>query len=219
MPYLILSTLSDYFRESWYIGITQGFDRMSSGPLITTVPVSSTTVRIHEIPVLGNSFLSQLSLDFSQILKELFPNEFHLPANTDITIAYRTEGNAASIILTNPAFKIKILTGMLSGGVGWHQKSFRHEIYSERYPSDFQELSFANFLHYDSAGYLNTKFNYPEYDMEEFNKYSKYYNSLKELLDYNWNFDEARKKHPPKESLVMNDKLDEILELIRNAKA
>lgn len=216
MPYFILSTLSDYFRESWYIGIMQGFDRMSSGPLITTVPVPSTTVRIHEIPVLGNSFLSQLSWNFSQILKELFPNEFHLPANTGITINYRTEGNAASIILTNPAFKIEILTGMLSGGAGCHQKSFRHEIYSERYPSDFQELSFANFLHYDSAGYLSAKFNYPEYDMEEFNKY---YNSLKELLDYNWNFEEARKKHPPKEALIMNDKLDEILELIRNTQA
>lgn len=49
MPYLILDILSDYFKESWYIGITQGFDRMSSGPLITNVPVPSTTVRIHSL--------------------------------------------------------------------------------------------------------------------------------------------------------------------------
>jgi len=46
-----------------------------------------------------------------------------------------------------------------SDGAGLDQKSFRHEIYLERYPLGFQELSFANFLHYDSAGYLNAKFN------------------------------------------------------------
>lgn len=125
----------------------------------------------------------------------------------------------AGITLTNPAFKIEMLTGMLSGGAGCHPKSFNHEIYSERFPGNFHELSFANFMHYDAAGYLSARFNYPEYDMEEFHKYFKFYNSLKEIIDFNWNFDEARKKHPPKEALVMNDKLDEILELVRNSQA
>lgn len=213
MPYLILETCLDFFKDSWHINITQGFDRMSSGPIVTNPPTPSSKVRVHEILLPANSFLLQHSWDFAQILKELYPHEFHLPLNTGIAITTN------SIVLTNPAFKIEIRTGMLSGGAGCYPKSFNHEIYSERYPADFHEISFANFLHYDAAGYLFAEFNYPEYDMEEFHKYFKFYNSLKEIIDFNWNFDEARKKHPPKEALVMNNKLDEILELVRNPQA
>jgi len=217
LPYLILSSLSNYFKDSWHIGISEEFDRMNSGPMITSVPIPSTPVYIHEIPILGSSFVNKLSWNFKQILKELFPRKFHIPENTEIIITHKNDGNAASITLSNQAFEMEILTGMLSGGVGLHQNNFSHEILSDRYPS-YYELSSSKFLYLDTAGYLNAKFNYPEYDMNGFNEYLNYYNSLKKLLDYNWNFEVARNKHPVKEILVVNDKLDEILGLLQSGK-
>lgn len=216
MPYLILLSLSNYFKESWHIGIAEGFDRLSSGPLITKSPVPSHSVYVHEIPVAGTSFLHGLSWDFPQILKELFINKISTPPDTSIQINYQNQSPASSIVLSNPNFKIEILTGMLSGGAGLHPKSILHDLLFQRYHVKEQQESLFNFIHYDAAGHLIAQINYPEYDMSEFDAYLGYYNNLMKLLDYNWNYDSRQKEQPPKEMVIMDDKLNEILELLRN---
>lgn len=215
MPYLILQSLSGYFRDSWHIGITEGFDRLAAGPLITHVPVSSHSVYVHEIPVNGTSFLHGLSWDFSQILKELFVNKINMPPDTSIQINYQKEGPTSSIVLSNPNFKIEILTGMLSGGAGLHPKSALHDLLFHRYSMEEQQQSLFNFIHYDAAGHLIAQINYPEYDMNEFEAYYAYYINLMKLLDYNWNFESKQKAQPAKEIVLIDDKLNEILELLK----
>src|SRR5690606_6448104 len=105
MPYLILSSLKDFFRNSWHIGISEEFGRMSSGPMISTIPILSDPVFIHEISNTGSTFLHGLSWDFKQILKELFPDPICLPQNTTIEIKYSHQGNSASIIMTHADFR------------------------------------------------------------------------------------------------------------------
>lgn len=217
LPYMILKSLNRYFKDSWYIEINKGFDRFSSAPMIIDIPVLSTSIHIHEITVRGNSFVHQLSWDFKQILKELLPHKIHLPPDTTIEIIYPEENTSSKIVLKNPAFEIELITGMLSGGAGLHQKGILHNVLFERYPMQEQQNSLFHFLHYDAAGYLNADFNYPEYDMNEFERYLGYYNSLKELLEYNWDFDAKRKEYGSKEILVIDDKLNEILEILKNA--
>lgn len=215
MPYLILSSLKDFFRNSWHIGKSEEFGRMSSGPMISTIPILSDPVFIHEISNTGPTFLHGLSWDFKKILKELFPDPICLPQNTTIEIKYSNQGNSASIIMTHADFRIEILTGMLSGGAGLHQKGTTYEILSERHPESHHQYAMANFLYYDAAGYINAKFNFPEFDMREFKEYLNYYQSLKSLLDYHWNYQVARSKYPGKEILVIDDKLNEVLSLLR----
>jgi hypothetical protein len=215
LPYMILKSLSGYFKDSWHIGINKGFDRLSSGSMITSTPVPSTSIYTHEIPVRDKSFVHNLSWNFNQLLKELLPNKIHLPPDTEIEIIYDDEPTSCRIILNNPAFNIELIIGMLSGGAGLHQKGILHNILFERYSVQEQQDSLFHFFHYDAAAYLNANFTYPEYDMDEFEMYLGYYNSLKELLIYNWDFDIKRNEYAPKEILVIDDKLNEILEMLK----
>lgn len=216
LPYMILKSLNGYFKDSWYIGINKGFDRLSSGKMITDVPVLATPIYINEITVVGQSFIHQLSWDFKQILKELLPHQIHLPPNTEIEIIYSKENTSSKVVLHNPAFKIELITGMLSGGAGLHQKGLLHDVLFGRYSLQDQQRSLSQFLHYDAAGHLIADFNYPEYDMDAFDMYLHYYNSLKELLEYNWDFDAKRKEYATKEILIIDDKLNELLEILKS---
>jgi hypothetical protein len=215
MPYMILGSLAEYFKDSWHIGVNKGFDRLSSGAMITDFPIDTTACFMHETPVEGDSFVHNLSWDFTQILKELYPGKMHLPVNTSIIINYADKRTASSIHLKNRDFKIEILTGMLSGGAGLHQKGVLHHLLTERYSTEEQQASLGKFLHYDAAGYLTAQFNYPEYDMNDFEKYLTYYHNLKTLLGYNWDYDSKRLAHPPDEAVVMDDKLNEILAILK----
>jgi hypothetical protein len=215
MPYLLLKSVAPFFKDSWHIGIRKGFDRMSSGAMITPTPMPSSSIYIHEIPVHGKSFVHELSWDFQGILKDLIPGKIHLPPDTSIEIYYPAEKTSSTIVIKSEAFKIELITGMLSGGAGLHQKGLLHSLLFERYSLEVQQNSLAEYLHYDAAGQLSAIFNYPEYDMDEFETYLGYYNSIKEALDYLWNYDAKRKEHPSKEIIVIDDKLNEVLELLR----
>lgn len=215
MPYLLLKSVANFFKDSWHIGISKGFDRMSSGARITSTPLPSNSIYVHDIPVHGKSFVHDLSWDFQGIVRDLVPDKIHMPPCTSIEIYYPSEKTSSSIIIKNEAFKIELMTGMLSGGVGLHQKGVLHNLLFERYSVEVQQNSLAQYLHYDAAGHLSASFNYPEYDMYEFDNYLGYYNSIKELLDYHWNYDSKRKEYPSKEIVVIDDKLNELLELLR----
>lgn len=144
------------------------------------------------------------------------PHQIHLPPNTEIEIIYSKENTSSKVVLHNPAFKIELITGMLSGGAGLHQKGLLHDVLFGRYSLQDQQRSLSQFLHYDAAGHLIADFNYPEYDMDAFDMYLHYYNSLKELLEYNWDFDAKRKEYATKEILIIDDKLNELLEILKS---
>lgn len=217
MPFLLLGSLADYFKDSWHIGIHKSFDRMSSGPM-NTKPVAGAKLRlIHEIPVTGSTFLYDLNWDFNRILKELFPRPIYIPGTAEIRIEYPNE-NASRIIIGNTEFELELSVGMLSGGAGLHRKSIRSGIISERYSVEDQQKVLFNFRHFDGEGHLRATFNYPEYDMRSFDEYLNYFQSLKTLLDHYWDFDAARSKYPSKEIFVMDSKLNEILALLKHRK-
>ena len=69
-PYFVLKSFSVFFSHSWYIHISKGFDRMSSGPIISNFISNPCPVRIENIPVTGVSVLNDYFGDFKQILTE-----------------------------------------------------------------------------------------------------------------------------------------------------
>lgn len=217
MPFLLLGSLADYFKDSWHIGIHKSIDRMSFGPMNKTPLAGTKPMCIHEILVTGTNYLYDLKWNFRQILKELFPRPIHIPGTAEIRIDYPNE-NASRIIIGNTDFELELSVGMLSGGAGLHRKSIRSGIISERYSVEDQQEVLFNFRHFDGEGQLTATFNYPEYDMQSFDEYLNYFQSLKTLLDHYWDFDAARSKYPSNEIFVMDSKLNEILALLKHRK-
>jgi hypothetical protein len=217
-PYFILHSIADYYSQSWYIGISKGFDRVSSGPKITPVPIPTIEVDISEIAPKGNRIIETLSWNFVEILKQIFDKKIHIPSETKISIEYENNSKLAKLLWQNKNFSISIGVGMLSAGAGLHQRSTHFEVLTERNPFEGHTYSMSNFYHFDGAGYLEANFDFPEYDIDQFNKHRHYFDTLQELINDHWNFDKFRQKLPPKELLVMDDKLNEILQHIQNRK-
>lgn len=213
-PFFILDSIADYYSHSWYIGIDKEFDRTSSGPM---KPLE--TSLILEVPKISrphHDVIDSLSWDFDAVLDNIFGKKIHLPLETKIEIEYRTDRNDSKLILRNLFFTITIHVGMLSAGSGLHCKSSNYEIITARDPIRGYRYSVMNFYHFDGATYLDAVFDFPEDDTTLFNKYLHYFNTLKELITTNWDFESIRKKLPPKEFLVIDDKLNEILQLLKN---
>lgn len=213
-PYLILGTLAPYFSQSWFIGMHEEFDRASSGPMITNIPIESSNIAISEIPVEGMGIINSLSWDFKKVIKNNFHNSenFKLPPNTTINIIY--EKHRAKIKLKNSKFDMSIHVGMLSGGGGLHHKNPLYEVQLERDRSVYQDALW-NFYYYDGAGTTEAKFEFLEYDIGEFKKIEHYYNSIRKLIDKIWNYDTVIKELPHKNMRVMHSKVDDVLHYAR----
>lgn len=215
MPFLLLRSFASFFKDSWHIGIRRGFDRMSSGAIITNENIRSKIYRIHEIPIEGISFSHTLSWDFNKLLDDLIPVGIHVPPETALKIVYVKDTPVSKLVFDNPVFRVEIITGMLSAGAGFHPKGLLHDLLFHRYSLQEQLSAHADYRHYDGACHLIGDFYYPEYDMNEFEKYFGFLNSIKEIIEYEWDFNKKRQEHPPKDIIFLDDKLDKILELIK----
>jgi hypothetical protein len=184
---------------------------MSSGPIISNSITNSCPVRIENIPIPDNSVLYDFSWNINQILTELFKNNFHLPPESTLSIFYENENRMSGLLIKNPKFSIKIRFAMQSAGSGMHQRNPYYEALISQDIFKGHEVSIQNYFHLDAVGYLEASFDYPEYDMDEFDKYYHYYQSIKELLDDYWNYDLLLKKLPSKDLIILNDKLDQLL--------
>jgi hypothetical protein len=215
IPYMILNNLHEFFQKSWHLNISGGFGRTHYSSLPAANAEDSDSIYISEIPRTDTRLLHELSWDFPRIIKELFPTPIQVPSGTSLEIVYSNGGNSSTIKFINANFSMEIIVGMLSGGSGLPQKSIRNEVWSIRYPRDYQQYSMTHFLYLDAACYFNASFNYPEYDMQGFADYQNYYNSIRQILDQYWNFDLERDKYPAKEILAIDDKINEVLEILQ----
>jgi hypothetical protein len=213
MPYLFLKSVADIFARSWYIGITEEFDRRYYGAKITSTPFETQEITVASIPVTGHSFIRQYKWDFEKILLKHFERAFNIPQGTKMSIKYEKNDRSTTgscMIMEHEGFLIKLSFFPLNYGAGLHPRSVLTELFSERMGHNFQKYSMNNYIHFDGGGRLTAEFKYPEYDMSQYKEFYEYYDSLKKLIDTNWSYDVARKEFPPKEILVISDKLDQI---------
>jgi len=55
----------------------------------------------------------------------------------------------------------------------------------------------------------------PDLDFDDYRRFKHFYDTLKKLIDYNWNFDLVTAKFPNSEIFVIDDKVEEILALLK----
>lgn len=213
IPYFILKSYTQWFIHSWYIGVNKAFDRKSSGPM--NAPHQSSALKIKDIKIVGETVLNSLSWDFNTVLKNEIHHDLQIPPGTSVSIVYHADRTFSEIRFENTDFEFVISCGLLSYGAGLNQHSPSFQILTEIYGSDGHSHNMQNFYHVDCAVYFDAKFKFPDYDIQEFDKFLHYSNTISGLLDDEWNFDRIREKFPPKEIILMNHKIDEILGIIR----
>jgi hypothetical protein len=157
--------------------------------------------------------LNNLSWDFKTILNtNLFNKQLHVPVGTKVSIEY--DQHSSHIHFKNPKFSIEILIGLLGSGSGLHQKNPSYQVLMERYPDFAHSYASENFMYFDGAGRMTAKFEFPEFDIDEFRRTLHYYNIMKNLIDEDWNFEKVIEKLPSKDLRIMHSKVDDIMGML-----
>ncbi len=112
-PFAIIQSLAQYFIHGWYVGWEARFDRRSSGYRVTDRVLTSDTIRIDEIPIIGKPSNS-IELDLHKYINDWQIKPFKVPSGTKISISYEGGPKRSMITFKHPAFKFEIYCGMLS---------------------------------------------------------------------------------------------------------
>lgn len=213
IPYFILKSYTQWHSKSWYIGVSKAFDRKSSGPM--SAPHKSVSLKIKDIKIIGDFILNSFSWNFEEVIKNEIGSDLQVPPDTIVSILYHADKTLSEIRFEHSDFEFVISCGLLSYGAGLHQHNPSFQILTEIYGTDGHSHNMQNFYHVDCAVYFDVKFKFPEHDIQEFEKYLHYSNTVANLIDDEWNFDRIREEFPPKEIILMNHKIDEILGIVK----
>ena len=199
-PYVLIHSFSWHFMNSWLVETR----RYEGGISTKTMPnrVNSKKILPRELPkVQKNSLIASLSKDFSLIFGLMGVQEFYVPENTELQI-HLDEGRKSVLSLKHNDFSIDIVFNRFRAGLGLHPTHPLKEA--------FQDKDRESFQHIEMNCTYSASFNYPEEDIELFNEYYHYANSIKDLLENDFNYDNFIKTLPNSILYTINNKLDNI---------
>ena len=203
-PYALIHSFSWHFMNSWLVETR----RYNGGSLTKPMPnkVNSKIILPREVPgVQNDSLLASLERNFSLVFGLTGVQEFHVPENTDLEIHFY-EGRKSVLSLKNKDFSIDISFNKFSWGEGAHQT---HPI-KEAYQSNDRKL----FQHVEMNCTCSASFNFPEDNLELFNEYYHYANTIKDLLKSDFDYDNFIERLPPSKLYTIENKLDAIYKLL-----
>lgn len=213
IPFAILESVFCYYSTHWYIGTELDFGRRYSGPMIGSENISCKKIRVSDIPHTGLNHILLYPWDFSQVLDVIFPEPISIPQEAEISIS--VEKSLSLIKLEHPSFKFEIRIGMLQGGSGAHPLNPWYQIVKSRFGFQAANDYGNGCWYYDGAGYFVADFDFPEHDYVSYERYHHYAKSLSDLLRYNWDYNAKRSELPSTDSLVMHNKVDDILRILQ----
>ena len=199
-PYVLIHLFSWHFMNSWLVETS----RYEGLALTRIVPSMANSKKIlpRELPkTQTNSLIGSLSTNFSLAFSLMGVQEFYVPENTELQI--HLDGGRKSVLsLKNKDFSIDISFTKFMAGIGLHRTHPRKEA--------FQDKDRELFQHIEMNCTYSASFNYPEKDIELFNEYYHYANSIKDLLENDFNYDNFIKTLPNSILYTINNKLDNI---------
>lgn len=212
-PYLILKTFLMYYKHSWHIHISDGYDRSSSGP-INDGEYEKTPIKLSEIEGEGFDVLKNNAIGFKELLKSFGiagNDSFQLPEESILKLSYNTE-NYSEIKISNKKFNVEIVFGPLSYGGGINQ---RNPFFEDNIDNpDAYNYFIANFYHFDCQCYLKFYINEELISYDEYGRYRHYFETMAELIRRNWDINPLIEKLPSKEMRTLSKNVNEILNIL-----
>ena len=209
-PYALLYSFGWTFAGSWLVKIERRKGKVTWNPSRHFTDLTEITVDQLPKPD-SNSILSQLSWDFSSVLEEYMHRSICIPNRTKIKIL---SGNRylSKLLLTHNEFTFEIDFQFSSTSPGIYSAHPFHDAY-ENSMCNFngKEDSHQKFQYIDFDGNFEARFEFPEQNPDSFNNYYRLANTIKEMLQDEWDFDTFVKALPSREIYSIDSKLNDIL--------
>jgi hypothetical protein len=211
-PYVALYALSRSYKFSWLIRIERGRGICHISPIQRTV--KEKRIAPNDIPLpSANSIIQSLSWDFQKIIRRLIFN-FSVPAGSEIKILFPKD-YTASLILKSNDFNFDILFGStyVSRAKGPH---WVHPLSAALMESEPRNELLRPFQSIDMSCQYNATFNFPEEDVDSFNNYFYFAETIMDQLKHDLDYNEYIDTLPPKKIFAIESKVDEILKILKN---
>lgn len=211
-PYALIHSFSWLFAHSWLIEIRRRKGKISSGPIPKSV--SSKKVSVKDLPKpSNNSIITSLSWDFSKILESAGFLDFCIPSNTELQIQY-DKGKKLQLSLKHNDFRFDIIFVFSSMCAGLHFTHPQRAILMDRNPIEGQEKMDKLYQSIEMDCVFKASFNFPEEDIELFDDYYHYANTIKDHLENDWDYDHFIQKLPHHKLYTIDNKLNDILRIL-----
>lgn len=212
-PYALIQAFSLLFTHAWLIEVHRVKGRVSWRP--TSQRVSSKKISVGDLPKPGkDSMIASLSWDFQKILESIRPSNFCVPLDTKLEIRYDNKRKKSQLSLRHSNFDFNIVFSVSSMGAGLHWIHPLRAVLMDRKSFEGQEKmqSLYQFIEIDCL--FKASFNFPEEDVELFNEYYHYANTIKDHLENDWDYDHFIKELPHFKLYTVENKLNDILRIM-----
>lgn len=207
-PYIFLSSLSQYFYNSWFIEL-QG-NNISK----TYLKVPKKKIYVKDLPNINKiPTISSLSIDFFDYLNRTTFRDFYIPPNTNLEIKYKKEYSLSNLIFKNEDFVFDFSLSSCQWGAGIESSHPQISSLSENDISLNQKI-YEDFAHIQINCTFSVQFKFPEKNFDLFNKYYQYVKTIKKILQNEWDYDKFIEKLPNTLHYSIEHKLNQILSLI-----
>jgi len=209
-PYALINSLVLYFKHSWLIKIGRHDNTIESG--IKTRQLNSKEIYAKDLP--EPPLVSSLSLDFQKIIDKYFLPSFYVPLDTELKFEHvNGKFSKLSLLHKKNDFNFNI-TFNYSGMVRGMDFPDLDESYmrNENKNTKSEELWQSIFIN----GIFTGSFNFPDEDLKQFYDYKYYSDTIKDILENEWNWDRYIEKIPIYRTYVIDHKLDKILKKLNN---
>lgn len=211
-PYALIHSFSWLFAHSWLIEIRRRKGKISSGPIPKSV--SFKTVSVKDLPKPSNdSIIASLSWDFPKILESAGFLDFCIPSNTELQIQ-SDKGKKWQLSLKHNDFRFDIIFVFSSMCAGLHFTHPQRAILMDRNPIEGQEKMDKLYQSIEMDCVFKASFNFPEEDIELFDDYYHYANTIKDHLENDWDYDHFIQKLPHHKLYTIDNKLNDILRIL-----
>jgi len=220
-PYVMLKYLAQYFSHSWQIEIFRTKEGMKWHPKKGSI--RGKTVRIADIPIPSNSFISKLSFNLKRIL-ETPMEKIVVPPDAEVKIQLtnlQKEILEKSLltIYKKDAFSLEVSFSASHWNEGLPYASpLRYKYQRVDIPFEQRkrvEEEVASIC-IDTA--FNVDFNFPEVNDPLFNHHFEYGKTILDQLKHDWDWDRFLSELPHGKLYSIEDKIDEILRRLKKAK-
>lgn len=208
-PIFMLHSILRQFSRSWDLkfedkGSSRRFNYSIKSPPSKTIIIEKVIKNnIYEI-------LDLFSINYKDLLKLFFIEEFFVPPNTELKIL---DGDTF-LNLSNDIYSVEIKRIARTSGHGFDQTHPYYGRYFRRSAED--QIKLREKYYYVRIDFmLNIQLGFPPSDIEYFELYPKFLNNIRRIIENEWDYYKFIQTLPDPMFFSLEDQINEILRLLR----
>lgn len=236
IPYIFINSLSSYFSGFWSIDITRRhqsnrWKAINDIDIFNKTDIFSKDLQLfHHWGSNGDIHVSSQALSriHSASIEDSYP--LSVPKQTSVQIIKNMQSHnpddSVKVLFKHPSFQFEFIftCSSINHGIAHahpHWAIIMDDVESRNKKSFYDFYEHDLYKNYQSVTFecsFNASFEFPEKDIDLFDKYYHYAQTIKDILKYDWNYDFFLDSMPDYKTHTLESKIDRVLSVLNLSK-